>query len=103
MYHIGCIHNGHKLFQNIHCNLLQTLLGHEQTCAAQMARMTNFLELPGFPKNYLYLKSFSKNLIKNPKSQKIEVMDFGIANVAYHQNHRKSFGILEQYFLKPIW
>ena len=52
-------------------------------------------------KLFIFKKFFQK--IKNPKCQKIEVMDFGIANVAYQQNHRKSFGILEQYFLKPIW
>ena len=45
----------------------------------------------------------NQKLIKNPKCQKIEVMDFSIANVAYQQNYRKSFGISEQYFLKPIW
>ena len=56
-----------------------------------------------FSQKLFIFKKFFQNLIKNPKCQKIEVMDFGIANVAYQQNHCKSFGILEQYFLKPIW
>ena len=57
-----------------------------------------------FSQKLFIFKKFSKKIIiKNPKCQKIKVMDFSIANVAYQQNHRKSFGILKQYFLKPIW